>query len=113
MGKYRSATRQKPSRQISRLLCVQSDHEYRGDRVRTNSLLFPAVREISSARRGFGVRLRSGMPIGMAARGRAKNGSGSSPLIAHGQKKTGVWLLSQGARQANWQGKNALLRRVK
>jgi hypothetical protein len=53
------------------------------------------------------------MPIGMAARGRAKNGFGSSPLIAHGQKKTGVWLLSQGARQANWQGKNALLRRVK
>ena len=49
----------------------------------------------------------------MAARGRAKNGSGSSPLIAHGRKKTGVWSLSQGARQVNLQGKNALLRRVK
>jgi hypothetical protein len=53
------------------------------------------------------------MPIGMIARSRAKNGFGSSPLIAHGRKKTGVWLLSQGARQVNLQGKNALLRRVK
>ena len=59
------------------------------------------------------MRLRNGMPIGMIARSRAKNGFGSSPLIAHGQKKTGVWLLSQGARQVNLQGKNALFRRVK
>jgi hypothetical protein len=49
----------------------------------------------------------------MSACFRAKNGSGSSPLIAHGRKKTGVWLLSQGARQVNLQGKNALFRRVK